>query len=207
LTRPSKTPEARAAYWAAYRSKQLPYVQKECTDCARSFSVPAGGSNAQRRCDPCRTAECVVCERRFIADRAGRRCCSRTCVGNLPENRSRIQQVGSRPRPKGTRAHLERDRTKHGSAAEREWRTKVFRRDGWTCQDCGARGVRLQADHIKPWSTHPDLRLDLDNGRTLCEPCHRATSTYGWRGYWLKRRGEAIARRLAQDVLPLGAAS
>lgn len=58
------------------------------------------------------------------------------------------------------------------------WRDSVFRRDDFTCQICGVRGARIQADHIKPWSTHSGLRYDISNGRTLCEPCHRKTPTY-----------------------------
>jgi len=68
-------------------------------------------------------------------------------------------------------------------------RLRIFERDQFTCQHCGTVGGRLNADHIKPYSTHPALRFDLANGRTLCVPCHRKTPTFGWRGYWLKRRG------------------
>jgi hypothetical protein len=59
------------------------------------------------------------------------------------------------------------------------WRREVFERDNYTCQECGAVGVRLNADHIKPYATFPDFRYDVDNGRTLCEPCHRALPTHG----------------------------
>lgn len=61
----------------------------------------------------------------------------------------------------------------------RIWRTAVFVRDGWTCVWCGAKGVRLNADHIKRFSDFPELRFAIDNGRTLCEPCHRTTETFG----------------------------
>lgn len=67
------------------------------------------------------------------------------------------------------------------SAAYREWRTAVFERDDYTCQECGDRGGELNADHIKTFAHHPDLRFELSNGRTLCVPCHRKTDTYGGR--------------------------
>lgn len=62
-----------------------------------------------------------------------------------------------------------------------EWRKEVFKRDDFTCQDCGKRGVELHADHIKPFAYFPALRLDLQNGKTLCKPCHQLTPTYGGR--------------------------
>ena len=59
------------------------------------------------------------------------------------------------------------------------WRKTVFERDDFTCQICGRRGGKLQADHIKPWASYPELRFDVSNGRTLCVSCHRQTDTYG----------------------------
>lgn len=59
------------------------------------------------------------------------------------------------------------------SAAYREWRNKVLIRDGYRCQKCGARNVSMHAHHIKPYADYPELRLDVDNGITLCADCHR----------------------------------
>ncbi|WP_416360620.1 HNH endonuclease [Burkholderia gladioli] len=48
-------------------------------------------------------------------------------------------------------------------------------RDRFTCQHCGdARGGNLHAHHILPFATHPELRVDVSNGITLCKPCHKA---------------------------------
>lgn len=53
------------------------------------------------------------------------------------------------------------------------WRTKVFERDKYTCAICGQVGGELNAHHIRPFAEYPDLRLDLDNGVTLCKACHK----------------------------------
>ena len=74
-----------------------------------------------------------------------------------------------------------------GSLEYKRWRTGVFRRDDYSCQQCGVRSQKglgrivLHADHIKPFALHPELRFDVNNGRTLCEPCHKQTDTYAGR--------------------------
>lgn len=59
----------------------------------------------------------------------------------------------------------------------RLWRTAVFTRDNYICIWCGARNgngkkIELNADHIQSFAEHPELRLAIDNSRTLCRPCH-----------------------------------
>lgn len=65
----------------------------------------------------------------------------------------------------------------------REWRRAIFKRDNFTCQICGQVGGKLNADHIKPFATHHELRFELSNGRTLCVPCHKNTDTFGIKFY------------------------
>jgi hypothetical protein len=53
------------------------------------------------------------------------------------------------------------------------WRDSVFRRDNYTCKLCGdTKGGNLHSNHIKRFSDFPSLRLDVNNGITLCADCH-----------------------------------
>lgn len=69
-----------------------------------------------------------------------------------------------------------------------QWRSDVFKRDGWTCQTCRARGY-VEAHHKKELIkivkenniVSLDMALsckelwDIDNGVTLCKACHGRT--------------------------------
>ena len=52
----------------------------------------------------------------------------------------------------------------------RMWRKAVIERDG-ECVVCGS-AENLVAHHIKPFAEYPELRLDLNNGVTMCSKCH-----------------------------------
>jgi 5-methylcytosine-specific restriction endonuclease McrA len=76
----------------------------------------------------------------------------------------------------GPEHHLWRGGTGFRSDARyEEWRLMVYGRDNYTCQMCGQRGVYFNAHHILPCRDFPDLIYSVDNGVTLCEPCHRKT--------------------------------
>jgi hypothetical protein len=94
---------------------------------------------------------------------------------------------------KGGRKYFTQKERLKIAAELRQWRNLVFIRDNYTCQICFARNgngkrVALNADHIKSFVNYPDLRLDIDNGRTLCIDCHRKTDNFGGKLTWSKEK-------------------
>jgi 5-methylcytosine-specific restriction endonuclease McrA len=67
----------------------------------------------------------------------------------------------------------------------RLWREKVFKRDNYTCQDCGlhsgnGKAMFLIPHHIKSYTYYPELRYEVSNGKTLCKDCHNKLH---WKNY------------------------
>lgn len=113
--------------------------------------------------------------------------------------RKRVEKVRGKQRVTYRKADLWKNIK--GNYKYKSWRKEVFERDNYTCQHCKSRGGNLEADHIKPKAMilreHNITTLEealncvelwnLDNGRTLCKPCHRKTDTFGWNQYNKKK--------------------
>jgi len=64
-------------------------------------------------------------------------------------------------------------RDRRNSPQYKQWRTNVYERDSYTCQVCKQVGGNLNAHHIKSYKNYPKLRIDANNGVTLCKECHK----------------------------------
>ncbi len=61
------------------------------------------------------------------------------------------------------------------SLAWRGWRRLIFERDNYTCRDCGKSGGYLEPHHIIPLRETLSRAYEINNGITLCRPCHMKT--------------------------------
>lgn len=62
----------------------------------------------------------------------------------------------------------QRNRTSEDASA---WKLAVLSRDNYSCRMCGSKD-ELQAHHINSWTDFPEDRFILENGLTMCKPCH-----------------------------------
>ena len=100
---------------------------------------------------------------------------SESLKGKIPKNAWRSGELHPMWNPDRT------DQRERFTNKYRDWRYAVIKRDKWTCQICGDKrssGKNFCVDHIKPFSTYPELRYEISNGRVLCNECHRKTDTY-----------------------------
>lgn len=86
-----------------------------------------------------------------------------------------------------SRTNSKKPRRVHGKPYQ-EWRELVLANSNFRCVICDTT-KNLQAHHIESYHANPHLRLDPDNGVTLCKRCHDDFhSLFGWRnntdGQW-----------------------
>jgi len=117
---------------------------------------------------------CLNCGKKYFIRRYAikiSKFCSRSC-------KSSYIHSGSKNNHWKGGISKERDKLKH-SEAYKIWRSKVFKRDRWTCRWCGHRSKKsdIEAHHIETIEDNPKLCLKEGNGITLCETCHK--KTYG----------------------------
>jgi len=173
--------------YGKYMQKPLPLsfraqTKHECQACGKVFySIQKKRRTCSVECGRILSVEkqsrkvvvlCAVCGEPFevppsVADRMQKTTCSRRC---MKIKRSLYQQGDKSHRWLGGKTS--KSMLIRTSARYAEWRKQVFERDDFTCQLCNERGGKLAAHHIKPFAKHEELRLQVENGITLCWPCH-----------------------------------
>jgi len=121
------------------------------------------------RRNPPKEKKCYYCGKTYLTyERETKIYCSNECR-NL-DYRERFKGENSHRWKGGKTKHQKIIRTRK---AYREWREAVFKRDNYTCKDCGVKGGYLQAHHIKQVKDFPEKIYELNNGVTLCVDCHQ----------------------------------
>lgn len=114
--------------------------------------------------------KCIVCGNEFHTKKSHysrRKCCSKKCYALFQRTALTNEKNAN------WRGGLSSEGLKIRSSANyKEWRFAVFTRDNFSCALCGAKGVYINAHHIKRFVDNQSLRLDINNGVTLCENCH-----------------------------------
>jgi len=62
--------------------------------------------------------------------------------------------------------------TSRNSKEYKQWREKVLKRDGFKCTLCGAT-ENLHVHHVFSYEKFEKTRIDIRNGQTVCEDCHK----------------------------------
>ncbi len=92
-------------------------------------------------------------------------------VAKRPEVREKMSKARLGVRPWNWNGGGSRNR-KYTKLQWRKFAKEIYKRDDWTCFDCGKKGGTLNAHHLKPWSRYPQLAFDEMNIITLCLKCH-----------------------------------
>ena len=144
-------------------------VSCTCIKCGAAFKLPPSAAKTAKYCSRAcwsvrgQRKPCERCNKIFLVEIGTReRFCSRKCSSAFMRGKHHGGWKGG--------ASLKSERKRMGTPL-REWRLKVFRRDGFRCQWCGT-NRDLNAHHIKGFAAHPRLRLTVSNGLTVCIDCH-----------------------------------
>lgn len=93
----------------------------------------------------------------------------------------------------GKHTDLERKRY---SRFHQLWSRAVRERDGYECQDCHAKNIRLHVHHLVSLKEclYSSLAFDISNGITLCVKCH-------WKRHTDKREIDHKSIRLLKPII------
>ena len=138
-----------------YSSMKYSQVVLICSICAKDFSVFAYRSRTAKFC--------------------GQKCYGNSRIGLPAPNKGKTLEAVRGENHwnwKKDRTQVKRQ-DRHDNPLYKQWRKAVFEKDDFRCMDCGERKGKIEADHIYPWAKFPRLRYFVENGQTLCKPCHK----------------------------------
>ena len=138
---------------------------------------------------------CKTCGKTFkvfpsVVKNGGGNTCSRECYHKW--------NSGER-HPNWTGGYTEEEYKKRKGRGNKPFRNSILKRDDYTCVMCNTKRAPLEVDHIYPWALFPELRYELNNGRTLCQECHGKTPTWGTRN--IKREDFLKGGKLADYTI------
>ena len=162
-----------------------PKVQLTCKHCEKVFEVQPWAAKTGRKKFCSKTCFFAGRELKGLFKKGHPDLVPSESRGHSEETKLKFLEINRKNAKRGPEHFLWRGGAREQRKREmigykyRDWREAVFKRDNWTCQMCGVRGCYIEADHIKPWCAFPDLRYNIDNGRTVCRPCHMKLDTHG----------------------------
>lgn len=156
-------------------ASRLERIIKTCPVCNKEFETTIGGFYEGKACsvecgrklktvERCLKFTCTICGKEYYRTRYWvnktknklSRFCSKKCKD--------IGLTGEGHPNYNPNKLLEKDKL-------REWSKLVKKRDHYTCQLCGSKKF-LHSHHMEHKSKNKDLKLDINNGITLCNVCH-----------------------------------
>lgn len=132
--------------------------------------------------------ECIFCKSKFTTfkSKANKKFCSMSCRDKVkkPYIKRTKPATNKGPNHYNWKGGINLRGNFMRSREYKNFRTFVLNRDDNTCVICGIKKteynkVILHVDHIKSYSLHPELRICVNNGRTLCIDCHKKTDSWG----------------------------
>lgn len=195
---------------------------KICPQCKNGFKKPNSYSPARWKQRVCcsvvcqkksntkkKEVKCSQCNKLYMIDNFRlnlykKHFCSKICKNNDIDSKE-LYKKNPKPYTKSSTTKEKNSNWKGGITPVysqirkcleyNNWRLKVYTRDLFTCKNCGKSGIRLNADHIKPFAVilnENNIKniedainckelWDINNGKTLCVPCHKLTPTFGRR--------------------------
>ena len=84
-----------------------------------------------------------------------------------------------------------------------EWRSNVYKKADYTCVHCkNNKGGNLNAHHLDGYDWCKEKRLDVQNGVTLCEMCHKKFhEIYGYGGNTKEQFKQFIKQHANTEVI------